>query len=1713
MKALSALFFLLVTSISLSAQSIQTVNGLVAPDNYYFKSPEGLQTNTAGTYALLTYKRLPVEAEVQTWKEAGITPVSWLPPCHYIVRMENGYNAERLRSSDLATALSTVPAETKLSKAAYLLTNGTETFHDIDFVVSAYNKNDADALRSRLRDAGFLLKEDRYLTSVCLLVRIPGPLKLKQITEMPEVAWIDRYAGPPQEESSSNSMFCNQIFGINYDRTGPNGKNTYCANIEYFGANALFRLNTKGRNHIEFGTKYPDNYESLSLSHGSAVSLYSASSNNVDEYEDRGMAEGATLVQMPTYGHIEDYYLNKKLRPLTLNVSAGTGTSTVDYSANAAEFDRLTRELGSFLMCFAAGNDGITDNPHLDYGPGWANISSEDKTSKNNLTVHAGGAPGQHYSWACNGPTTDGRLKPDICAEGQYGTSFASPNMAGMINCLYESWMSRYPSLPRTDVLKAIVLNTAVDADKKGIDFRTGFGTANAVAANKALTEGRFFQGTMPQGNSGVTEFPLNVPAGHRNLRVLLYWHDFPGNPGAGKVLVNDLDLRMITPSGDTLLPWVLDPTPGKHYDPPQRKNDDLNNVEQITLVNPPAGQYTIRIRGTNVPMGPQDFAVTYLTEPYAIDITSPVKNFRTARGKRIMFTWNAAIDTTDLANSLEVYLQRQDGDVSLLATLSPEALSYSYQIPGNFPNTSTARLIVRQKNTGIADTSDYFSVMETVSGLTPLFFCPERITLRWEPVSVQNAEYILYRLGEKYMEEIGRIRAPATSLTIDADTVHAGGAFIKDDWFAIAARHPNGALSLRSLPVSVSQTSLLSINQPLRKEYIMCYGDSVTVNALELEKDSLRWFLNGRPLPEGTLSHLKLKGSNPGQYHYIIYQKNGCAFHSDTFHVKAPVDITDTVQYGTKTWNAYVFRNHDRQQYYGRLVIRALPVNTFNYITEFEQIHEAAGYEGCAPGLLYTIVYKRKGFTSGFYSFDLKFIQSHMKLIINGEAVYTSPQNMANVGIIWNGRLDENSTVVIEHIVQGKPLINLEITATDLIAPGGIPTNNLLWLSADDVYDAGADRIAHWPDRYLLSQQNDSDTTAVVTKINSSVNYQPALHFDGSGGFYGALRDTGFENTTSTFAVFRMSPDAQQDARILGFGLPPYYTDDNYQGTFSPFTRLGNSDEIGLVRKTTVLSAGTQLLDKWQLMQTDMDKNTMSIYTSGHLAATVNHSYINIFYRTMGIGVRPDSLQEKGRLNGEIAEIIHFSKVLTAQESQQVRSYLGLKYGFTLNHSYLDSKGRVTYMPGSHGFNIAGIGRDDRTALIVKQGASQSPQPDIFEASLGPIQLTNEANPGTFTDDTTFAIWGNDGNEADFTVYIDDTTNRLQRVWKIAQTGQAGLIRFNFDSAFLPETGTCTEYRLLIHDTPGQLNQGTQIPLSHYTAGNGKNYYFTDLELDGEGSYYFSLLAVVRTYSVAVLEPGHVSGQYRCLTPGALFLLDPEISRIVTKVEGSPGALSAMRSTILRTDLASQQLVSCSDTLTTTVLNRLFYLESEVSNVAAYTLKIYFSPEDSLAAVNNPELLQEPCKIPQSRLRWWMEPSEADYLAKLQSGQHLAYIDNGVHYGSENGVDYVLLENLPLRNAVIGCCLSESYSTVANSEPEYKKIRIYPNPVSNLMYIEGAEKGDRIIIRNSLGEIIFRERSDGNRSIIDVPYYKGLISVIVMGKKGIRASEKLIRM
>jgi hypothetical protein len=97
-------------------------------------------------------------------------------------------------------------------------------------------------------------------------------------------------------------------------------------------------------------------------------------------------------------------------------------------------------------------------------------------------------------------------------------------------------------------------------------------------------------------------------------LRVTLAWSDPPPVLAAARQLVNDLDLSITGPSGQV---WPQHP-------------DHLNNVEGVMIDLPDPGVYTITVTGTNVPLGPQPYALVVSggleqpSPPPTISVTAP---------------------------------------------------------------------------------------------------------------------------------------------------------------------------------------------------------------------------------------------------------------------------------------------------------------------------------------------------------------------------------------------------------------------------------------------------------------------------------------------------------------------------------------------------------------------------------------------------------------------------------------------------------------------------------------------------------------------------------------------------------------------------------------------------------------------------------------------------------------------------------------------------------------------------------------------------------------------------------------------------------------------------------------------------------------------------------------------------------------------------------
>lgn len=222
------------------------------------------------------------------------------------------------------------------------------------------------------------------------------------------------------------------------------------------------------------------------------------------------------------------------------------------------------------------------------------------------------------------GPTADGRIKPDVVAPGENiffpdtngtasyytdsGTSFSSPAVAGALNLIIEENTRQNGANAQllASTLKGLAIHTTDAAGTNaGPNYKTGWGmfdvknAATLFAAN-AFSNGLPFIKEVRLFDGDYIQFPVTVTNGTPQLKVTICWSDpagavFPAvlNP-TNLALVNDLDLRVVSPAGVTNFPWVLNPA---NPSAGATKGDNFrDNVEQVVVSTPTAGTYTVQV-------------------------------------------------------------------------------------------------------------------------------------------------------------------------------------------------------------------------------------------------------------------------------------------------------------------------------------------------------------------------------------------------------------------------------------------------------------------------------------------------------------------------------------------------------------------------------------------------------------------------------------------------------------------------------------------------------------------------------------------------------------------------------------------------------------------------------------------------------------------------------------------------------------------------------------------------------------------------------------------------------------------------------------------------------------------------------------------------------------------------------------------------------------
>src|SRR5206468_12866006 len=103
--------------------------------------------------------------------------------------------------------------------------------------------------------------------------------------------------------------------------------------------------------------------------------------------------------------------------------------------------------------------------------------------AKNMITVGHMDSLGVVLSLSSRGPAYDGRIKPELVAFAEDGSSGAAAIVSGIALTLQQAYKALHGADPSSALIKAILLNSADDVGSKGIDFISGYGAANAYKA------------------------------------------------------------------------------------------------------------------------------------------------------------------------------------------------------------------------------------------------------------------------------------------------------------------------------------------------------------------------------------------------------------------------------------------------------------------------------------------------------------------------------------------------------------------------------------------------------------------------------------------------------------------------------------------------------------------------------------------------------------------------------------------------------------------------------------------------------------------------------------------------------------------------------------------------------------------------------------------------------------------------------------------------------------------------------------------------------------------------------------------------------------------------------------------------------------------------------------------------------------------------------
>lgn len=552
-----------------------------------------------------------------------------------------------------------------------------------------------------------------------------------------DVLFIDRVRMPRTER---------ELTGFDLSANKGNLAHRLWPDINGKGLTLAVKENKMDTTDIDFKGRYISSpiASGLMETHATTMATIAAGAGN-SFYTGKGMAWAAGITSTSFANLLPD--ANAVLNNLQVTVqnhSYGTGIENY-YGADAAAYDAQQNQQKTLLHIFSAGNLGTQASSSGNYaGIGAvANLTGSFKMSKNSMAVGAMDSLGITPVLSSRGPAYDGRVKPELVALGEDGTSGAAAIVSGTAILLQQVWQKQNGNIPTSDIIRSVLLNGADDTGPKNVDFVSGYGSVNAQAAIQNILDRRVFVDSVNNLEEKIHR--INIPANAKQLKVTLSWIDPPAQANTYKALINDLDLTVVhTITSASWLPWVLNAYPQKDsiQQLAVRKKDSLNNNEQVTIDLPVAGEYQLKIKGYQISTGKQSYAIAwqYDTLQY-FQFSYPVKEDHLEPKRKNIIRWQ-----TTMTDTATLQYRLNNGMWQTLAN----AVDLSKNFYAWQPLDTMAVIQFRLQ----MPLRDWLSDTVTIS--TPLrintgFNCADSFLIYWQKANLN--QYRVYTLGNQYLQ------------------------------------------------------------------------------------------------------------------------------------------------------------------------------------------------------------------------------------------------------------------------------------------------------------------------------------------------------------------------------------------------------------------------------------------------------------------------------------------------------------------------------------------------------------------------------------------------------------------------------------------------------------------------------------------------------------------------------------------------------------------------------------------------------------------------------------------------------------------------------------------------------------------------------------------------------------------------------------------------